>query len=318
VCEFAKTNPETTLTQEELSALIREVGLGHMEETLMQAARPSLRLHLHPVDEFAIPIGGTKFGGGADLPPDFTWPIWQGYPESDRSRFSNPEEFAKEDGPQEFLLQLRLEDLAAYDLGGVLPTSGILYFFCATWKAALGWDETDRDCWKVFHYDGDLSRLARRSVAPSGYTWTDQPLTCLGIEFQHQWTLPDNNDPEPYELLGELPGDYDEPETEYARYLRLLELIGQGGLQDGDPIHRLLGLPQIVQSGRMVTQDHVPGHDQEWHLLLQLDTEDVYDTRKPDAVTLHWQGSGRGYFYIPTQALAEQNFDAVWVDMQCT
>lgn len=306
------------MTKEELSALIREVGLGHIEDKLMQAARPSLRLHLHPVDEAAIPVGGTKFGGGADLPPGFEWPVWQGYPESDRPRY-RPGEFSTNDGPQEFLLQLRLEDLAAYDLEGVLPTSGILYFFCATWKSALGWDETDRDCWKVLHYDGDLSSLARRLVAPTGSDWTDQPLTCLGIEFQHQWTLPDGNDPEPFEPLeGLLGGDFEDPETEYARYLRLLELIGQEQIGDGDPIHRLLGLPQIVQSGRMITQNHVPGHDQEWRLLLQIDTEDVYDTRKPDAVTVHWQLSGRGYFYIPTQALAERNFDAVWVDMQCT
>jgi uncharacterized protein YwqG len=144
-------------------------------------------------------------------------------------------------------------------------------------------------------------------------------LTCLGIEFQHQWTLPDGNDPEPFEPLESLlGGDFEDPETEYARYLRLLELIGQEGLEDGEPVHRLLGLPQIVQSGRMITQDHVPGHDQEWRLLLQLDTEDVRGTRLPGAVTVHWQLSGRGYFYIPTQALAERNFDAVWVDMQCT
>lgn len=306
------------MTKEELSALIREVGLGHIEEVLMQAARPSLRLHLHPADEATIPVGGTKFGGAPDLPPGFEWPIWQGYPESDRPRY-RPGEFFKQNGPQEFLVQLRLEDLVTYDLGDVLPTSGMLYFFCATWKRAIGWDETDRDCWKVFHYDGDLSQLARQSVAPSGSDWTDQPLTCFRIEFQHQWTLPDWNDPEAYEPLeGLLGGDFEDLETEYARYSKLLKLIGQERLDDSDPIHRLLGLPQIVQSGRMVSQAHVPGHDQDWCLLLQLDTEDVYDTRKPDAVTLHWQGSGRGYFYIPAQALAEQNFDAVWVDMQCT
>lgn len=305
------------MTKEQLARLIQEAGLGQIEEQLMQAARPSLRLHLRPVDEEIIPLGGTKFGGGADLPPDFEWPVWQGYPESDRQRYP-PGEFSTDAGPQEFLLQLRLEDVADYDLGSVLPKTGILYFFCATWKRALGWDETDGDCWKVFHYDGDPSRLERRWVAPTGSDWTDQILTCLRIEFEHQWTLPDNNDPEPFKPFEDLSGDFDDPETEYARYLKLLKLIGQERAEDGDPIHRLLGLPQIVQFGRMVSQNHVPGYDREWSLLLQLDTEDVYDTRLPNAVTVHWQLSGRGYFYIPIQALAERNFDAVWVDMQCT
>ena len=305
------------MTKEQLVRLIQEVGLGQIEEQLLQAARPSLRLHLRPTDEAAIPIGGTKFGGGADFPPDSAWPVWQGYPESDRQRYP-PGEFSTDAGPQEFLLQLRMEDIADYDLGGALPKTGILYFFCATWKAALGWDETESDCWKVFHYDGDLSWLERRWVAPTGSDWTDQILTCLRIEFEHQWTLPDWNDSVAYEPLEALLSEYEDSESEETAYSRLLKLIGQERADDGDPIHRLLGLPQIVQSGRMANEHHVPSHDREWSLLLQLDTEDVYNTRLPDAVTVHWQGSGRGYFYIQTQALAERNFDAVWVDMQCT
>lgn len=59
------------MTKELPTAFIQEVGLGHIEEKLMSAAQPSLRLHLHPVDESSIPIGGTKFGGSPDLPPAF-------------------------------------------------------------------------------------------------------------------------------------------------------------------------------------------------------------------------------------------------------
>lgn len=305
------------MTAEELSALIREVGLGHVEEKLMQAARPSVRLHLHPVDEATIPIGGTKFGGAPDLPPGFEWPIWQGYPESDRSRYP-PGEFTRDDGAQEFLAQLRLEDLVIYNLGGALPASGILYFFCATWKAALGWDPEDRDCWKVFHYNGDLSKLARRlppSPGPgqneTGYWATeDTLLTCLRIEYQPDLTLPEFNDPKSYAALGL-------SEAEEERYEELF--VRLGWLQEGGqptyvpPIHRLLGFPQIVQY-----DTNAPDPDQNWRLLLQLDTEDVTGSRMPDAITLNWQGAGRGYFYIPAQALAEQNFDAVWVDMQCS
>ena len=294
------------MTREQLAALIQEAGLGHMEDNLMQAARPSLRLHLHPVDEDTIPIGGTKFGGGADLPPEFEWPIWQGYPESDRLQFSNPDEFAKEEGPLCFMAQFNLRDLAAYDLGGALPTSGVLYFFCAIWKRALGYDENDRGCWKVFHYSGGLSQLARRLpplLPQEVYRYAQPPqenrFTCRRIEYEPRWTLPDWNDPKSYEPLALSEGESD-------LYVELLEQIGQEEPASEGPIHRLLGYPQIVQYDK-----EVPDKDQEWRLLLQLDTEDITGSKMPDAVTIHWQGGGRGYFYIPTQALAERNFDSV-------
>ena len=54
----------------------------------------------------------------------------------------------------------------------------------------------------------------------------------------------------------------------------------------------------------------MPDKDWEWRLLLQLDAD--------DSGQLNWQGGGHSYFYVLTQALAEQNFDAAWVDMQCS
>lgn len=324
MCEFAKTNPETTLTQEELSALIREVGLGHVEDKLMQAARPSLRLHLHPADEASIPLGGTKFGGAPDLPPDFEWPIWQGYPESDRPRYP-PGEFTRSDGALCFLAQFRLSELTEYDLGGALPSSGILYFFCAIWKMALGYDETDRDCWKVFYCEGDPSALVRQpppllsqEVYRDAILPDNNRFTCCHVEFQPEIVLPDWNDPEAYELLG-LSKDESEKYWELFDSFESSEEPDPRKFSDSDgPIHSLLGYPQIVQYDRIIGANFVPGHDQEWRLLLQLDTEDITSARTPDFISVHWQGGGRGYFYIPVQSLAEQNFDAVWVDMQCT
>lgn len=310
------------MTKEQLATLIQEVGLGHIEEKLMSAARPSLRLHLHPVDEDTIEIGGTKFGGLPDLPPDFAWPVWQGYPESDRPRYP-PGEFTRCDGALCFLAQFNLSDLTEYDLGGALPSSGILYFFCAIWKMALGYDETDGDCWKVFHYEGDPSGLVRQTppllsqeVYRDAILPDNNQFTCCCIEFDPDLTLPEFSDPVSYTPLG-----LSEDEAEH--YDELFIRLGSQGDNGGEPsyvgpIHRLLGLPQIVQYDRIVGGNFIPGYEQEWRLLLQLDTEDMTLARWPDFVSVHWQGGGRGYFYIPTQALADRNFDAVWVDMQCT
>lgn len=295
------------MTKEDLSALIREVGLGGVEDRLMQAALPSLRLVLRPTDEDALPVGASKFGGAPDLPPGFEWPVWQGYPESDRPRYP-PGEFSRDDGPMCFLAQFRLADLAAYDLRGALPASGVLYFFCAIWKQALGAYPEDRDCWKVVHYDGDPSKLTRRVSPPlfQGEPFYDIPkddrFTCCRMDFLPELTLPDYSDPVSYKALAL-------SQDEYWLYVRLLERLEEpfqwGQPRYGEQPHRLLGHPQIVQYDK-----NVPDTDQEWRLLLQLDTD--------DAVQLHWQGAGRGYFWIPTQALAEQDFDVAWVEMQCS
>jgi len=304
--EFRK---EAAVTKEDLSALIREVGLGGVEDRLMQAALPSLRLVLRPTDEDALPVGASKFGGAPDLPPGFEWPVWQGRPESEKWKWRDPAEWSRNDGPLCFLAQFRLADLAAYDLGGALPPSGLLYFFCAIWKQALGAYPEDRDCWKVMLYEGDASGLARRPppVLPQEVYRDAQPpennrFTCCRMDFQPEMTLPDNNDPEPYEALA-----LSEEESElYAQLFERLDKPYEWGQpRYGEPIHRLLGCPQIVQYGK-----EVPDKDREWRLLLQLDTD--------DAAQLNWQGGGRGYFWIPAQALAEQDFDAAWVDMQAS
>ena len=309
------------MTKELLAALIQEVGLGHIEDTLLSAAQPSLRLHLHPVEESTIPIGGTKFGGGADLPPEFEWPVWQGYPESDRLRYP-PGEFTRSDGALCFLAQFNLSELTGYDLGGALPTSGMLYFFCAIWKMAIGSDPEDRDCWKVFHSEEDPSRLIRQTppllsqeVYRDAILPENNQFTCCRIDFQPEIVLPDWNDPDTYNLLGL-------SEEEDERYSELFQSSEEPDprkyVQYGGPIHRLLGYPQIVQYSRTIEGNFAPGEHKEWSLLLQLDTEDMTLARWPDFVSVHWQGGGCGYFYIPAQALAERNFDAVWVDMQCT
>ena len=99
--------------------------------------------------------------------------------------------------------------------------------------------------------------------------------------------------------------------------MKLLKRLGQEEPESEEPIHRLLGYPQIVQWGRIVDAESL-NCNQKWRLLLQLDTEDMTLARWPNFVSVHWQGGGRGYFYIPVQALAARDFDAVWVDMQRT
>ena len=62
------------------------------------------------VSDDELPVGASKFGGSTDLPFDEPWP---------ESRF----------GPVPFMAQIRCQDVAMHDAPGLLPQTGILYFF---------------------------------------------------------------------------------------------------------------------------------------------------------------------------------------------
>lgn len=97
--------------------------------------------YLHLDDSEDLPLGGSRIGGEPDLPSSLPWPLG-------------------EDEPMTFLLQLRLDHLAAAMPHG-MPSSGMLYFFV----------EDDDNSLSVKHkllWTDDLSGLSRRT--PEGRT----------------------------------------------------------------------------------------------------------------------------------------------------
>ena len=64
--------------------------------------------------------GRSKWWGFPDLPEDFDWPSVTVNDEGDEY-----------DDPLTFICQLRCEELAPYDKEGLLPHTGMLYFFAA-------------------------------------------------------------------------------------------------------------------------------------------------------------------------------------------
>ncbi len=81
----------------------------------------------------SLALGASRFGGEPDLPPGTAWPTREGV-------------------PMQFVAQIRLADLAAYDIDQVLPTSGSLLFFhneqCESSEMA-GEIEPARSAWKI-------------------------------------------------------------------------------------------------------------------------------------------------------------------------
>lgn len=135
--------------------------VAHLEARLLRTARPTLYLVVTPADEATLPLGCTKYGGRADLPPLLVWP-------------TSPSEYGQP-VTAIFCAQFRLSDLRLTVTGRELPPHGLLSFFC--------WPEGDAAV-LLSPEDGQLQRLD----PPPDPNWDDPR---RGGAFGRTWyTLP--------------------------------------------------------------------------------------------------------------------------------
>jgi len=103
---------------------LKPAGLGEFADSLVQMARPSVRL----VADAALPAtepAASRLGGAPDLPASTSWP-------------------RNEDGPLSFIAQVNLADVTAYESEGALPSDGLLsFFYDAVTQSAWGFDPAD-------------------------------------------------------------------------------------------------------------------------------------------------------------------------------
>nr|MBF6591327.1 DUF1963 domain-containing protein [Ktedonobacterales bacterium] len=126
-------------------AALASAGIPRAAATLAQLARPSIRLTSRRADEASLAIGASKLGGLPDLPPDVPWP-------------------ARAGAPLAFVAQVRLDDVAPFDVTHVLPATGLLTFFYDARQQAFGADPADRGAWQVLYDAGAAERLRRMSA----------------------------------------------------------------------------------------------------------------------------------------------------------
>src|SRR5919112_376866 len=88
---------------------LQAAGLGRFADSLVQMARPSVRLVADPALPTAEPAA-SRLGGAPYLPASTAWP-------------------RNEDVPLSFIAQVNLGDISAYEAEGVLPSDGLLSFF---------------------------------------------------------------------------------------------------------------------------------------------------------------------------------------------
>ena len=97
----------------------------------------SIRLNTNYVDG-KLPVGASKLFGAPDIYEGFEWPTI----EVDGEEYDMP-----------FIGQINLRDAAAYDLDGLLPKTGMLYFFYDLDE--LPYVPDDLNACKVIYHDSD-------------------------------------------------------------------------------------------------------------------------------------------------------------------
>ena len=290
-------------TPQELAQFYAQHNLTDYFEAANIYGRNAITMDYHPTREEAIPLGASKLGGLPHLPPEISWPRMEVV-----------------DLPLGFLCQINLAEVKPFDTEGLLPESGMLYFFydCSEDGMPWGFDPQDKDGWKVLYYDGPMDALLL-AEAPVDLDEVGEPFQPSALTFDTRWELPDpfsafceqmELDEETEERLDQL---YDEcmDEETFAQTNKLLGHSDniQSSMEDECEMLRA-GISAVSP------EDYATAHEQgigerfaRWRLLLQLDSN--------EEIGMMWGDSGKLYFWIPEEELKARKFEDVWMILQC-
>jgi uncharacterized protein YwqG len=302
---------------EALREQIRSFGLNRLEEKILSLAQPCIYMIREAVADEKLPIGASKLGGLPDLPSNFQWPYYNSVPLT-------------------FIGQFKFSEIAKFDLEGVLPHDGILYYFIETDEMIFGTYE-QRSAWRIFYVEDENTPLIRTShPTHQGEFRLISALPPHQIEYERCLSLPTIFGIEATEYgIDFLDGrDVKNPHygwsvpTELTAYSKLENIVHPS------PCHYWLGHPQrwqgsvekevVTYSQKIDTQKlsdqgygytaeqivHIQSEGKKWQFLFQLDTDDSLD--------VIWGETGSLYICIPKKSLIERRFEDCWTIMQCT
>lgn len=284
------------MARELLSRIIEEAGLKGYADVLQAAAADAIRITPAPIEEHRLPLGASRVGGMPDLAPDQEWPHWS-------------------NGPQSFIAQIELADLAGYPVAAVLPNAGWLSFFYNSAQDTWGFDPKDRGSFRVLYTPPGTVR--RRDLPPgipshgvfdlcAAHLSADVSLPAYdapAFAAAGLASIPEASMEELQERLDEvlrssgrsmLFGHPDQVQSEMQTECAMVT----GGLYCGD------------QSGyRDPRAAGLRGAAPEWRLLLQVASEE-------DA-SMMWGDLGCLYYWMRQQDLAARSFENAWMILQC-
>lgn len=244
-------------------------------------------------------VGVSHFGGKADVPGGFSWPVYKNM-------------------PLVFLAQLSCRELAAYDINHELPDTGLLSFFYALDNECYGYDSRDKEGFRVFWFDE--SKPLFTAEFPIGIPEKNM-LPRIGMQFKREATYPHCED---FTIL---------TDRQIDDYNKFEEAEQELQIHRTESMHRTLGWADLIQNNttwkcELLSQGYSFGAEyikipeeirngsklpsvHRWKLLFQLGTV------KQDDFTLMFGDAGKLYFYIPEEDLRQHRFDRATGEMQC-
>lgn len=287
------------LSRPDFLELCEQHGLGPHAEALYRQLRP--RIGYHRTEAPAVPLGGSRIGGGPDVPPDFDWPTHKGR-------------------TLDFLLQVNLTDLQGLECSPALPAHGTLAFFYDIQEQPWGFDPGDRSGHRVYWFEGvDLHRRdapdVETAVPPSALTFRQ------ALSLPHPYS---QRGDDLLKLLSTEGGEVDED-----AYQALVDAVAGVDVDDGPGgQHHAIGGYSYNLQGDMQLEAQLVSHGihcgdlsayedprraaldagtQDWMLLIQVDSDD----------DLMWGDSGVLYCWIRGEDLKASDFSRTWLGLQC-
>lgn len=269
---------------------LKKAGLGAHVTEILELARVSAKIERTRCAQSDLARGASRFGGTADLPAGFAWPVFEEHPLS-------------------FLAQI---DLAMLPKSvKELPQSGTLAFFYDVESMKTGASPKDVGSAAVAYFP------AGTVLVPTPTPESAQTFQPCSLAIARTVDLPNLKDFVCQPLREKM------KPSERAAYEKFVA-------SDDETYHHLLGHPQLVQNDMRVQCELVSqgfncqtpeGFQQgkafleggiNWLLLLQIDSDDDED----EGTGWLWDANGRLYFWLTRQDLEAQRFDRSWLCLQ--
>lgn len=301
--------------------LIKKHGLEKIARPIMACLLPAI--FITKIDGKIAKHAASKIGGLPDTPHDFIWP-----------RYKNK--------PLCFIAQINCEELSEYDIDGILPPSGMLYFFYDVFGQPGGYEPYDPEGSRVI-YTSNLDYLIQAEL-PSGIDsiinardmYPGKNQFCIK-QFQLSFNVcPSLPSLESITFLKAIsPNDSSKnildilTQTEIDSYIALLadldnqfrlnftyhQILGHSSNMQGDmqmecetQFNHWKNTESAAQNLQDRDQD-IFAHASEWKLLFQIDSD--------DDLNIMWGDMGLVYFWLRNDSLQERKFEEVCTLHQC-
>jgi uncharacterized protein YwqG len=287
--------------EEELRKSIAEVGLAHISEKIVSAAKPAILIELMESEDAKIAIGDSKIGGNPDLPSGYKYPQWK-------------------NRPMGFVGQMNLASASQFDIENLLPKEGVLSFFYDFYEQPWGYDPEELGFSKVEYFPPSV-QLIRQEI-----TAEEIRLKCSGVLFSASLTVPFSGSQSYAVLQNQYKFNHEEEKEYWDLPSQMLINYRQTA---SIAHHHLLGHSYNIQGDMQLEAELVTnglycgdpsGYNDpkakileplsgQWQLLFQLDSDDIGD--------FMWGDGGMLYYWIRQSDLMNRKFENHWMTMQC-